>query len=277
MSTLYNRIGSFPSKSAIFINENKDVGYTIDTMMLHQIQHILVVNTNLELTGIISMMEILSSLYREGSVNFLSIPIRRIMNTDIFTVSQDETIRDAVLLLENMGVSGVPVMSDGNISGFFTINDLISPEFDDLWYEIPDATIALDDNNIGRLVTEQEQITNDYTIWQVSDRFIQSRRTSLVVNDGDTGGFLGMITPSKLFTTLIPSFGKKFRDGLLQTEPISNFNLNLNRFVSNSLSLLDIRKEMSTHNLETIPIISNNTITKVINTADLLGYLALNI
>lgn len=278
MSLLKDRVGSLiPSKNAIFINQDKDLGYVIDSLMLHQIRHLLCVNDTLELKGIVSIMDVLSSLYKSGSVDFLNTKVERIMTKQVYTLNTDETVRDGILLLESMGLSGLPVMSDENISGFLTTKDIISTQFDEVWDQVEDTTISLDDNNIGRLISNEDTVTDDYTIWQMADKFIQARRRQLVVNSGETGKFLGLLTPAKLLTTLIPSFNKKFESGLLQNEPFANFDVMLNTFSTTSTSILDVRKEMSYHGIGGIPIVLNQTVMKIITEKDLLGYLSLKI
>ncbi len=278
MSLLKDRVGSIiPSKNAIFINQDKDLGYVIDSLMLHQIRHLLCVNDELELKGIVSIMDVLSALYKTGSVDFLNTSVEEIMTKQVYTVNADESIRDTILLLENMGLSGLPVMSDESIAGFFTTKDVIGVNMNATWDKIPDKKISLDDNNIGRLLSEDDIITDYYTIWQIADKFIQSKRRQLVVNSGETGNFLGLLTPAKLFTTLIPSFGKKFESGLLHNEPFSNFDVMLNTFTSTSTSIQSVRKEMRDHGIGGIPLISNQKVMKIITEKDLLGYLSINI
>ena len=277
MSILFQSVGAYASQNAIFIEQDRDIGYAVDSMMLHQVRYLLITDQNIELMGVLSVMDIIRDLFKEGNVKFLEKKVKEIMSKEIYTVDNDESVKDAILMMENMGLSGLPVVTDNNISGFFTARDVIGKELTGMWKEIPDTKIALDDNNIGRLISEKDMVTDDYTVWQISDRFLQSNRRQLVVTSGHSGQFIGLITPSSILTTLIPSFERKFQGDILQDTPISNYDLRYNTFTSNSNSLLLIRSEMSMHGLEALPIVRDQKVVKIISEKDLVGYASFNI
>lgn len=277
MSILFQSVGAFASQNAIFIEQDRDIGYAVDTFMLHQVRYLLITDENIELMGVLSVMDVITDLYKEGNISFLNKKVKEIMSTEIYTVDADDNVRDAILMMENMGLSGLPVVTDGNISGFFTTKDVVGKELTGMWEQVPDTNIALDDNNIGRLISEKDMITDDYTIWQIADRFLQANRRQLVVTNGQSGQFMGLITPSTILTALIPSFERKFQGDILQDTPLSNFDLRFNTFTSNSSSILLIRSEMSMHALEALPIVRDQKVVKIISEKDLVGYASINI
>lgn len=57
--------------------------------------------------------------------------VREIMTTKIITIKKNENVRTAVLKLRNAGVSGMPVLDDGQVIGVFSEEDLLS-QFPDI-------------------------------------------------------------------------------------------------------------------------------------------------
>ncbi len=60
-------------------------------------------------------------------LNYLlsKLTIRDIMHTPVYTVSPDDPIEVAALMMEEHKISGLPVVEDGDIVGMITITDLL--------------------------------------------------------------------------------------------------------------------------------------------------------
>jgi len=80
-----------------------------------------------KLVGMITATDILDYLTKNNfHLPFLSKPIESIMIKKFFSVGQDEDISDAVSILKEKDIGGVPVVDDGkNLVGFITERDVL--------------------------------------------------------------------------------------------------------------------------------------------------------
>ena len=56
----------------------------------------------------------------------ITIPIKQIMSTPLFSINPDETVRTAADLMHDRGIKKLPVIDDGEVVGIITSTDVVS-------------------------------------------------------------------------------------------------------------------------------------------------------
>jgi len=96
----------------------------------HRIHHLLVVESGAKLLGILSLSDLLAatdSFLRdeESRLHPRDIKVREVMITDVATVDEHASIRQAALFLEKHRIGCLPVVTDGELRGIITDTDFI--------------------------------------------------------------------------------------------------------------------------------------------------------
>lgn len=115
------------------LKENDSLHSARSLMDLQRIRHIPIVTVDNIFTGLVTHRDILSAtisklaeLDPETQKEIDSgIPIREIMRTDIATVDEDTSLKDAAQILLNHKYGCLPVVHDGELSGIVTEADFL--------------------------------------------------------------------------------------------------------------------------------------------------------
>ena len=129
-----------------------------ELMHEHRIHHLPVVESDGHLIGLVTLTDVLaatdSKLRNEDSrIRATDITIREVMVTDVATVSESASLRQAALFIEKYKIGCLPVVSDGKLKGIITDSDFVAvainlleqleeSELDDVDDEIDEAGVA---------------------------------------------------------------------------------------------------------------------------------------
>ena len=97
-------------------------------MHSHRIHHLPVVESDGHLTGLVTLTDVLaatdSKLRNEDSrIRASDIAISEVMVTDVATVSESASLRQAALFIEKYKIGCLPVVTDGKLKGIITESD----------------------------------------------------------------------------------------------------------------------------------------------------------
>jgi CBS domain-containing membrane protein len=88
-----------------------------------EIRHVLVVDEQKTLLGILSLRDMLTHLGQAGVSHF--VPIHRLMKTDIITVSRSTPLEDIVKLMLEKKISAIPVTEGEKLIGLVSERDFL--------------------------------------------------------------------------------------------------------------------------------------------------------
>lgn len=97
----------------------------------HRIHHLPVAADDENLVGLLTLTDVLaasdSKLRDDDSrINAEDIPVSDVMTTDIATVDERASLRQAALFLEKHKIGCLPVVSDGKLRGIITDTDFVA-------------------------------------------------------------------------------------------------------------------------------------------------------
>jgi CBS domain-containing membrane protein len=97
----------------------------------HRIHHVPVIKADGTLVGLVTLTDVLaatdSSLRNEDSrIRATDITLSEVMVTDIATVSEDASLRQAALFIEKHKIGCLPVVTDGKLKGIITDSDFVA-------------------------------------------------------------------------------------------------------------------------------------------------------
>jgi CBS domain-containing protein len=114
----------------------------LDLMTTHQLSSVPVVGEKREVLGMVTERDILrhmhprmsrtgSTLLENGSVSADAQPVlaRDIMSRSVLCISEDQAVTDVVSLMLHKEVSRFPVVSEGKLTGFLTLGDIMRKLF----------------------------------------------------------------------------------------------------------------------------------------------------
>lgn len=91
----------------------------------YEIRHLLVVDGD-ELVGILSDRDVARRFYLESPNSWMSAVVEDVMTPHPVTVTPEESIANAALIMHNQKISGLPVVSPGGtVQGILTTSDLL--------------------------------------------------------------------------------------------------------------------------------------------------------
>jgi CBS domain-containing protein len=93
-----------------------------------------------------------------------------VMNPNVITVTPDTTVRECIKLLRENNVSGVPVVTDGDLVGIVTENDILS------LLEIPEH-IEVPVREIIERLELRDSVSDDVGEWKVDRVMTKSVHT----------------------------------------------------------------------------------------------------
>jgi CBS domain-containing protein len=99
-------------------------------MQEHRFRHLPVVNAKGELVGLLTQTDVLSatdSIFREADnqMPVTNFPVEDIMVTDVKTVTEDTSVRQAAMFIEKHRIGCLPVMSGTKLVGIITDTDFV--------------------------------------------------------------------------------------------------------------------------------------------------------
>ena len=102
-----------------------------ELMHKHKIHHLPVVNDNNTLIGLVTLTNLLAatdSVLRDpdNSIHPEDVMVRDIMVTDVATVDEHASLRQAALFLEKHRIGCLPVVTDGMLKGIITETDFVA-------------------------------------------------------------------------------------------------------------------------------------------------------
>jgi CBS-domain-containing membrane protein len=102
-----------------------------ELMHKHKIHHLPVVNDNNTLIGLVTLTNLLAatdSVLRDpdNSIHPEDVVVRDIMVTDVATVDEHASLRQAALFLEKHRIGCLPVVTDGMLKGIITETDFVA-------------------------------------------------------------------------------------------------------------------------------------------------------
>lgn len=108
--------------------ENLDTARTL--MHDHHIHHLPVVDDEKKLVGLVTLTNVLAatdSILRDpdNRMHAREINIKDIMVTDVATVDERVSMRQAALFLEQHGIGCLPVVTNGKLHGIITDTDFV--------------------------------------------------------------------------------------------------------------------------------------------------------
>ena len=100
-------------------------------MHKHKIHHLPVVNDDNTLIGLVTLTNLLAatdSILRDpdNSIHPEDVIVKDIMVTDVATVDEDASLRQAALFLEKHRIGCLPVVTDGMLKGIITETDFVA-------------------------------------------------------------------------------------------------------------------------------------------------------
>jgi acetoin utilization protein AcuB len=123
--------------------------------------------------------------------------VKDIMTTDIATAAPDMTLREAIAILADNHVGGVPVLQGGKVLGVFSASDLLAyitdssegPPSDSLRHR----RTSLDDVTVGELMTrELKSLAANSSVEQAADFMRRNQIHRVLVTDD--GKLVGIVT-----------------------------------------------------------------------------------
>ncbi|HSN52709.1 MAG TPA: CBS domain-containing protein, partial [Woeseiaceae bacterium] len=102
-----------------------------ELMHRHKIHHLPVVNDNNTLIGLVTLTNLLAatdSILRDpdNSIHPEDVIVKDIMVTDVATVDEHASLRQAALFLEKHRIGCLPVVTDGMLKGIITETDFVA-------------------------------------------------------------------------------------------------------------------------------------------------------
>ena len=102
-----------------------------ELMHKHKIHHLPVVDDNNRLIGLVTLTNVLAatdSILRDpdNSIQPADVIVKDIMVTDVATVDERASLRQAALFLEKHRIGCLPVVTDGMLKGIITETDFVA-------------------------------------------------------------------------------------------------------------------------------------------------------
>jgi CBS domain-containing protein len=168
------------NEEIITIEDNEQVSHARNLMLKYGYSHILVVNQEAKLAGIVTEKDLTRKMRAKGPKwkrrPIDKISIHRIMTPNPLTISPHRELREAVELMIKNNVSSIPVVFEEEIVGIITKGELIefySQKFSDKWkvsnlmtrnvitvnenHSIGHVISIMEENRIGKIIVMRDQ------------------------------------------------------------------------------------------------------------------------
>jgi len=180
---LLKKIADIMTKNVIKVNKSERLSYAIEIMEKNKISRLIVVDDKDNIVGILTEKDIMDRL---GAARTRRLPPSRlsvssVMSEDIYTITADTSILDAINLMVDKRIGTLPVVENSKLIGLVTKSNIISLFKD---YLEPTAKEILDE-----LV---KKITPDYRLIAARQVMLEGDLEYLIVVLDDKP--LGVIT-----------------------------------------------------------------------------------
>jgi len=146
-------IDKYMSRNVVTIGPDFGVLEAQELMVKHRIRHLPVVESDNTLIGIISDRDIRSTMpsqvlgaqeYEKAKGQIVNVKVRDIMTKDPVTISPEDTLEDALLLMQKMRVGAFPVVDrQRSLRGIVSIRDLMRTFINMLGIEEPGTLLCI--------------------------------------------------------------------------------------------------------------------------------------
>lgn len=119
------------STDLVTITPDENLATARKLMHDKKIHHLPVVDSEGDLVGLVTLTNVLAatdSFLRddESRIHAKEIVVKDMMVTDVATVDENASLRQAALFLEKHRIGCLPVMSDGSLKGIITDTDFVA-------------------------------------------------------------------------------------------------------------------------------------------------------
>ena len=123
-------IDAIMSTDLITLPPTADLAEARRLMQANRIHHLPIVDEQQHVVGLITLTDVLAatdSILRddENRMHASEILVRDVMVTDVATVQEDVSLRQAALFLEKHKIGCLPVVADGKLQGIITDTDFV--------------------------------------------------------------------------------------------------------------------------------------------------------
>ena len=122
--SLESRVGDLALKKPLTIGPNKSLREALTLIHEKKVGSILVVEDGQTILGILTRYDVLSRVTLRNLD--LSTPISAVMSTDVKTLTVDDTVEKAGLLMSRLHIRHLPVLDRGDLVGIISERDLFS-------------------------------------------------------------------------------------------------------------------------------------------------------
>ncbi len=107
------------------VGPDRTIGAALELMLYGGIRHLPVVE-NGRLVGLVSERDLLPERITRAFPALRECPVRDAMTTSVETAAPDDDIADAAARMADLGISSLPVVSDGQLVGILTSTDILA-------------------------------------------------------------------------------------------------------------------------------------------------------
>lgn len=124
-------IESIMTTDLITVSPTDTLATARDLMREHRIHHLPVIEGEDHLVGLVTLTNVLAatdSFLRDedNRMRASDIPVNDVMVSDVATVEEDASLRQAALFLEKHKIGCLPVVTDGKLKGIVTDTDFVA-------------------------------------------------------------------------------------------------------------------------------------------------------
>jgi CBS domain-containing protein len=124
---------SKPSQQVVTISPDSTVRELLGLLAEHNIGAVVVSGDGAAVDGIVSERDIVRRLHADEAV--LEGAVRAIMTSDVETCEPTTTVDDLRVVMTERRIRHVPVVTDGRLTGFISIGDVVKSSLDQLQFE----------------------------------------------------------------------------------------------------------------------------------------------
>ena len=128
-----DRVADYMTTDTVTLSESARLREGMELILVRRVRHVPIIGDAGELVGIVSDRDMMRAMPsplspptpEEYEALLDQTPIERIMTREPLTVEADTPVREAVLLMLDKKISGLPVVRDGTVVGLFTQTDAL--------------------------------------------------------------------------------------------------------------------------------------------------------
>ena len=128
-----DRVGDHMSTDIVTLFDSARLREGVELILVRRVRHVPVIGEAGELVGIVTDRDVMRAMPsplspptpEEYEALLDGTPIERIMTREPLTVEADTPVKEAVHLMLDKKISGLPVLQDGTIIGLFTQTDAL--------------------------------------------------------------------------------------------------------------------------------------------------------